>query len=54
MPKVKKFKPEFAPRLFLEQLTYYGNIKDFKIHFLKEEYKTEEIKEFLTQEATKL
>jgi len=50
----KKYHPEFNPRLFLEQLTYYGDIHDFSVTFLGESYTTEEIKESLASEVKKL
>ena len=49
----EKYDPEFNPRLFLEQLAYYGDIHDFSVTFLKESYPVDEIKEFLTSEAKK-
>ena len=45
----KKYRPEFNPRLFLEQLSYYDDINNFKIEFLKESYHTSKIQSFLTQ-----
>jgi hypothetical protein len=45
----KKYRPEFNPRLFLEQLSYYDDINNFKIEFLKESYPTSQIQSFLTQ-----
>ena len=47
----KKFKAEFAPKLFLEQLTYYQDIKDFKIEFIGKEYSPKEVQEFLKKEV---
>lgn len=44
----KKYRPEFNPRLFLEQLPYFGDIPDFKISFLGKSYSVREIKDFLT------
>lgn len=49
----RKFKTLFAPKLFLEQLTYYGDIKDFNIEFIDKEYSPKEIQEFLKKEATR-
>lgn len=46
-----KFKAHFAPKLFLEQLTYYGDIADFKVEFIERKYSTKEIQEFLKQEV---
>lgn len=45
----RKFRPEFNPRLFLEQLTYYGDIHDFEIVWLGEGFSTGEIQSFLRQ-----
>ena len=49
----EKYDPEFNPRLFLEQLAYYGDIRDFSVTFFKESYTVDEIKQFLTNEAEK-
>lgn len=43
----KKYKPEFNPRLFLEQLSYFGDIHDFQMVLLKEKYTVEDVKTFL-------
>lgn len=43
----KKYKTEFNPRLFLEQLIYFGDIPDFGITFWKKSYLIKEIKDFL-------
>ncbi len=42
----KRFGAEFAPKLFLEQLTYYEDIADFKIDFIGESYLPKEIQGF--------
>lgn len=47
----KKYPPEFNPRLFLEQLSWFGDINDFTVSFLKEKYSTAEIKNFLLKEV---
>lgn len=47
----KKFGVEFACKLFLEQLTYYRDIQDFKIEFVEREYSPKEIQEFLKKEV---
>lgn len=47
----RKFKAGFAPKLFLEQLTYYGDIREFKIEFIDKEYSPQEIQEFLKKEV---
>lgn len=52
----KKFGGLFSEKLFLGQLIYFEDIKDFKIEFLKEKFAPEEIKDFLikkTKEYTK-
>ena len=43
----RKFKAEFAPKLFLEQLAYYGDIKEFKVDFVGKPYTRQEIENFL-------
>lgn len=43
----KKFSPEFNVRQFLQQLTYWDDIYDFKVKFLRNHYETEEIKKYL-------
>lgn len=48
----KKFKAHFAPKLFLEQLTYYGDIRDFKVEFIEKKYSPEEIQRFLKKEVS--
>lgn len=42
----KKFKDLFSEKLFLGQLTYFGDLQDFKIEFLQKEYTPGEIKSF--------
>lgn len=49
----KKYQTEFNSVLFLEQLTYFGDIKIFDITFLKETYSIEEIQTFLKKEVEK-
>lgn len=49
----KKFKAHFAPKLFLEQLTYYGDVKNFKVEFIEEKYSPKEIQEFLKKEVSR-
>jgi len=48
----RKFKAGFAPKLFLEQLTYYGDIKEFKVEFVGKEYSPEQIQEFLKKKVS--
>jgi hypothetical protein len=43
----KKFAPEFVPRLFLEQLSYFGDINDFEIDYTGESHPPEEVQKFL-------
>ena len=43
----KRFKGAFSERLFLEQLVYFSDLKDFQIDFLKEKYSPGQVKEFL-------
>lgn len=47
----KKYKPEFNPRLFWEQLCYFDDLKNFDITFLKESYSVLEIQSFLEKEV---
>lgn len=42
----KRFGADFAPKLFLEQLCYFDDIKDFTIEFIKERYAPNQIKSF--------
>lgn len=49
----QKFGQGFSEKLFLEQLTYWDDIEDYKIEFLKNEVKPEMIKKFLFSEAEK-
>ena len=43
----RKFKVEFNPALFLEQLIYYEDIQDQRLTFYKEKFSPEFIKKFL-------
>lgn len=47
----RKFKVGFAPKLFLEQLTYYRDIREFKIEFIDKKYSPKEIQEFFKKEV---
>lgn len=47
----KKFGPEFALKLFLEQLTYFGDIKEYTIEYVGPPINSKEIKEFLRNEV---
>lgn len=42
----KKFSALFSKKLFLEQLTYFGDLRDFRIEFLQKEYTPGEIRSF--------
>ena len=42
----KKFGPAFAPKLFLAQLTYFGDIQDFTVEYIRKEYKPKKIQEY--------
>jgi hypothetical protein len=42
----EKFSGQFSAKLFLSQLVYFEDIKDFDLEFLKEKYSVEEIKSF--------
>lgn len=46
----KKFGDSFSEKLFLSQLTYFGDLKDFTIDFIGKKYFPKEIKNFLTKE----
>lgn len=45
----KKFGPAFAAKLFLEQLTYFGDIEDFTIEYVGKEYKPGKIQEYFRE-----
>lgn len=47
----RKFGFLFAEKLFLEQLTYYKDIRNFKVKFIEKKYSPEEIQEFLKKEV---
>ncbi|MBU1110175.1 nucleotidyl transferase AbiEii/AbiGii toxin family protein [Patescibacteria group bacterium] len=47
----KKFGPQFSVKLFLEQLTFFEDIRDYQIDFIKEKISTEEIKSFLLEKV---
>lgn len=50
----EKFGDSFAEKLFLSQLTYFGDLKDFTVDFIKKVYTPEEIKSFFEEEIKKL
>lgn len=43
----KKFGGAFSERLFLEQLVYFKDLKDFQIDFIEEKYSPEQVLNFL-------
>lgn len=47
----KKFSDCFSEKLFLSQIVYYRDLKDFTIEFIKEELSPEEIQNFLIKEV---
>ncbi len=59
LPKVievaqKKYKEEFDPRLFLEQLLYLEDVPSMPITFLKEEVGREKAESFFEEETKKI
>lgn len=42
----ERFKGAFSEKLFLEQLTYFGDLKDFAIEFINEEYSPKQVLNF--------
>ncbi len=51
---VKKFGSVFDPRLFLEQLVYFGDITDTNIQFLGPPIQKNDLESFFEQEAAKI
>ncbi len=49
-----KFGGEFSEKLFLSQLVYFEDIKDFSVDFIKEKHTIEEIKDFFKKEVHRL
>jgi len=49
----KKFGGLFSKKLFLGQLIYFGDLRDFKIDFFKEAFQPTEIKKFFEKEIRK-
>lgn len=47
----KRFTGAFSEKLFLEQLTYLGDVNDWAIEWVKEKIENERIEEFLQQSA---
>lgn len=50
----KKYKKEFDPRLFLEQLIYLKDVEKMEIQFLKEKVNLKEIEKFFEDEIKKI
>ncbi len=50
----QKFNGEFSEKLFLSQIVYFEDIKDFSVDFIRENYRVEEIKDFFKKEVYKL
>lgn len=50
----KKFGNGFSEKLFLEQLTYWGDITDYDIKFIGQEIKPKKIKDLLLNESSKI
>lgn len=50
----KKFGDVFSKKLFLSQLCYHKDIKDFTIEFIKEKVTKDELKRFFEKEIKKL
>jgi hypothetical protein len=50
----EKFKGEFSEKLFLSQLVYFEDLKDFTVEFIKEKYSINEIKGFFKQVVNEL
>lgn len=48
---VKRFEGGFNEKLFLEQLTYFDDIKDFTIEWLVEKHTSAEVKNFLENQV---
>lgn len=50
----KKFGDSFSPKLFLSQLVYYRDIKDFTIDFIGKKVSEKEIEKFFQDEVRKI
>jgi hypothetical protein len=50
----EKFRGEFSEKLFLSQLVYFEDLKDFTVEFIKEEYSIKEIKDFFKKVVNEL
>ncbi len=49
----KRFGNEFSPKLFLEQLSYTGDVADFAVTFVGHSYSPEEITAYLTEHVAR-
>jgi len=49
----EKFKGEFSEKLFLSQLVYFEDLKDFTVEFIKEKYNIDDIKTFFKKVVSK-
>lgn len=49
----KRFGGAFSPRLFLEQLVYFGDLKDFTVEFVGKSYTPKQILNFFKEEVKK-
>lgn len=47
----KKFGDSFSEKLFLSQLTYFGDLRDFIVDFINKKHSPKEIKNFLAREV---
>ena len=50
----QKFNGEFSEKLFLSQIVYFEDIKDFSVDYISKNYSIEEIKDFFKKEVLKL
>ncbi|MBU0476533.1 nucleotidyl transferase AbiEii/AbiGii toxin family protein [Patescibacteria group bacterium] len=50
----KKYRDEFDPRLFLEQLIYLEDIKKMKVNFLKERVSKKQLQSFFEKQVMEL
>jgi hypothetical protein len=48
---IKKFGNDFSEKLFLEQLVYFEDIRDYTIEFIGEEVSKEDVKQYLESEV---
>lgn len=50
----EKFNGEFSEKLFLSQLVYFEDLKDFTVEFVKEKYNANEVRDFFKRAVSKL